>query len=120
MSAVETKNECREALVSLGFHVRPPLDYDNVRYPKGCFAHGDDGQNPYFNVNGNEHDNTATHTHVVCKSNGACGEFYWTTIDSIYLLYPIISYKYLVIEVILIHFNRHSNYLCCSTDNTNP
>ena len=89
MSAVETKEECKEALVSLGFHVGSidVTDMNHVEYPKGCFAHTDNAENPYFNVNGNEHSNQAIHTDVVCKLNGACGEFYWTTIDSIYLLY---------------------------------
>ena len=90
MSAVETKEECREALVSLGFTVGSISDMDHVEYPNGCFAHNDNAESPYFNVNGNEHSNEATHTEVVCKLNGACGEFYWTTIDSIYMLYALL------------------------------
>ena len=90
MSAVATKEECREALVSLGFTVGSIGNYYFGSYPKGCFAHGDNGGEPYFNVNGNEHANTATHTDVVCKRNRVCGEFYWTTIDSIYMLYALL------------------------------
>ena len=89
MSALATKEECRKALVSLGFTVSSISDYDSGNFPKGCFAHADNGGSPYFNVNGNEHANTATHTDVVCKLNGACGEFCWTTIESIYFLYAL-------------------------------
>jgi len=67
MTSLATKEECGEALKSLGFTVESIGDYTLETYPKGCFAHGSTALGPRFNVNGNEHSNEAGHTQVVCK-----------------------------------------------------